>query len=245
MTPKEADGAAQQYFAEQYDVIARYPLVAPRPILLSLDNPDHRQCRFCGRDPTQTRFRNDAHAVSNLLGNKSLFSLNECNDCNTYLGQKFEDHLGKWSNLARVLARVPGKKNKVPKFKGGDGLVVEAVAHGLSIHVPYPHSPDELMTNGMPEEIELTGDTSSQSHGGPDRHADHHVVHPQRRDLRHAKTAAARQANDDTITSLVRCFGHDREDCGQLAPRQDLAFVEVPNRNMHVTLLRESCWKRD
>jgi hypothetical protein len=164
MTPHEEDAAARRYFDEHYEVIAHHPLVAPRPILLPFDNPDRRQCRFCGRDTTQVKFKNDAHAVSNLLGNKSLFTLNECNECNTSLGQKYEDQLGKWSNLARAVAQIPGKKNKKPKFKGDDGLVVEAVESGLSIHVPTPHSPDELLANGVPEEIELTGDTSSQPH---------------------------------------------------------------------------------
>jgi len=131
MTPREEDAAARQYFAEHYEIVVHYPLVAPRPILLPLDNPDRRQCRFCGRDTTQAKFKNDAHAVSNLLGNKSLFSLSECNDCNTSLGQKYEDQLGKWSNLARAVAQIPGKKNKKPKFKGADGLVVEAVESGL------------------------------------------------------------------------------------------------------------------
>src|SRR5262245_17552901 len=120
MTPTEEDAAARQYFAEHYEVILHHPLAAPRPILLPLDDPDGRRCRFCRRDSTQTRFKNDAHAVSNLLGNKSLFSLNECNDCNTSLGQKYEDQLGKWSNLARALAQVPGKKNKKPTFKSAD-----------------------------------------------------------------------------------------------------------------------------
>jgi hypothetical protein len=95
MTPQEEDAAARQYFQEHYEVIAHYPLVARRPIFLPLDDPDRRQCRFCGRDTTQAKFKNDAHAVSNLLGNKSLFSLNECNDCNISLGQKYEDQLGK------------------------------------------------------------------------------------------------------------------------------------------------------
>lgn len=122
---REEDAAAQQYFAEHYDVILHYPLVAPRPILLPFDSPHLRRCRFCRLDATQRRFKNDAHAVSNLLGNKSLFSPNECNDCNTSLGQKYEDQLGKWSNLARTVAQVRGKKNKKPKFKGADGLVVE------------------------------------------------------------------------------------------------------------------------
>ncbi len=162
MTPQEQDAAARQYFDEHYEVITQHPLVAQRPILLPLDNPHRRACRFCGRDTTQAQFKNDAHAVSNLLGNKSLFSLNECNDCNKMLGQKYEDQLGKWSNLARAIAQVPGKKNKKPKFKGDDGLVVETVATGLSIHVPSPHSPDKLLAGRIPDEIKLCGDTSSQ-----------------------------------------------------------------------------------
>ena len=50
MTPREEDAEARQYFDEHYEIIAHHPLVAPRPILLPLDNSDRRQCRFCGRD---------------------------------------------------------------------------------------------------------------------------------------------------------------------------------------------------
>jgi hypothetical protein len=108
-------------------------------------------------------FSNNAHAVSNLLGNKSLFSPNECNDCNQLYGQKYEDHLGKMSNLARALAQIPAKKNNKPKFKSND-LRVESVDNGLSIHVPTPHSVDYLLADGLPDLIQLTGNTTSQPH---------------------------------------------------------------------------------
>ena len=66
--------------------------------------------------------------------------MNECNVCNTLLGQQYEDHLGKWSNLARTLAQIPGKKNKKPTFKSGDGkLRVESDKSGLTINVPTPY----------------------------------------------------------------------------------------------------------
>lgn len=163
MTPSKMHSAAQQYFDEHYEVSIRQPLVAPRPILLPPDDAGQRRCRFCGQDSSQTSFIHDAHAISNLLGNKSLFSPNECDDCNRRFGQQYEDHLGKWSNLARALAQVPGKKNKKPTFKSND-LRVESISTGLSIHVPSPHSVDDLLVDGPPDAIDLTGNTASQPH---------------------------------------------------------------------------------
>ena len=163
MTDREMYVAAGQHFDERYDVALRHPLVAPRPIMLPADDLAQRRCRFCGRDSTEVSFSDDAHAISNLLGNKSLFSPNECNDCNRRYGQKYEDHLGKWSNLARALAQIQGKKNKKPTFKSND-LRVESVASGLSIHVPSPHSEEELLADGVPVVIELTGNTAAQPH---------------------------------------------------------------------------------
>lgn len=159
----ETQATARQYFGERYEVVLRHPLVAPRPIMLPPDDPARRRCRFCGHDSTQVSFSDDAHAISNLLGNKSLFSPNECNKCNRRYGKKYEDHLGKWSNLARALAQIPGKKNKKPTFKSHD-LRVESVEAGLSIHVPTPHSVDDLLADGLPDVIELTGNTASQPH---------------------------------------------------------------------------------
>ncbi len=163
MTPRQMHAAARQYFDERYVVVLRHPLSAPRPIMLPLDVLAQRRCRFCGRDSTEVCFSDDAHAISNLLGNKSLFSPNECNVCNRLYGQKYEDHLGKWSNLARALAQIPGKKNKRPTFKSND-LRVESATSGLSIHVATPHSVDELLAYGVPDVIEVTGNTASQPH---------------------------------------------------------------------------------
>jgi hypothetical protein len=163
MKAEEQDEAARAYFAERYEIIARYPLIASRPILIPVDNVTRRLCRFCGQGTPTVKFKNDAHAVPNLLGNKSLFTMNECDECNRSLGQKYEDHLGKWSNLMRAVRQVPGKKNKKPSFQSKDGkLRIDSTDSGLKIRVPSPQTVADLFVNGIPELIELTGDTSSQ-----------------------------------------------------------------------------------
>ena len=36
-----------------------------------------------------------AHAAPDFLGNASIISMNECDDCNDYFGRDCEDHLSK------------------------------------------------------------------------------------------------------------------------------------------------------
>jgi hypothetical protein len=49
-----------------------------------------KPCRFCGgKEPVKT-LRKRAHAVSELLGNKIMVSLYECDDCNKRLELAFE-----------------------------------------------------------------------------------------------------------------------------------------------------------
>ena len=161
MTTGEREAAQVKYFTERYGVIAHFPFVAPRPFrLCDHDDETKRRCRFCGRGKPEVTFRKEAHAVPHLLGNKSILSLNECDECNAYLGQ-YEDQLGKWSLFARALSRIPGKKNKMPTFKGSAGkLRIEPDGNGASLHLPAPHSPDELRAG----EITIEEDTASQTY---------------------------------------------------------------------------------
>lgn len=70
------------------------------------------ECRFCGGKPPGRTFRKRAHAVSELLGNKVMMSLYECDDCNARFSA-FEDDLGKMTLPARSIGGVIGK-NGVP-----------------------------------------------------------------------------------------------------------------------------------
>jgi hypothetical protein len=112
MPPREDDAAARAYYADRYDVVCEYGFVTKPPIRLNDHNPKcqtARRGRFCRRGTDTMTFAKKAHAVSELLGNKTIRSMNECDDCNTYFATEFEVHLGNWSQFPRSVAQVKGK----------------------------------------------------------------------------------------------------------------------------------------
>lgn len=74
------------------------------------------ECRFCAGKPPRRTFRKQAHAVSELLGNKIMESLYECDDCNERFSA-FEDDLGKMTKPFRSVGGVKGKRG-VPTLVG-------------------------------------------------------------------------------------------------------------------------------
>jgi hypothetical protein len=167
MTPEEADAAARKHYAEFYEVLARHPFVADRPILLA-DHPREdraaRRCRFCLRGEPEAAFESVAHAVPEFLGNKAILSLNECDDCNARFATEYEDHLSKWSLFARSVSQVRGKKKK-PTFKNpSETLRVGAGASGLEIRLTDPGPREELVRQGEPFSFTLPADATSQPH---------------------------------------------------------------------------------
>jgi len=72
MLPHKYDRFIREHFAQRYDVIRQAWLVRDEPQLL----PDHVteadcRCRFCRRGTPDVSFRKVAHAVSEMLGNRS------------------------------------------------------------------------------------------------------------------------------------------------------------------------------
>lgn len=107
---------AQAFYDEHYEVAADYPLVADQPIFLS----DHttlseRKCRYCTRSSPEVTFRARAHAASAFLGNRSLFSKNECFACNQGLADQYEDHLAKKLMFLRAVGQIRGR-NRMPTY---------------------------------------------------------------------------------------------------------------------------------
>ena len=68
--------------------------------------------------PQASRFGRGAHAIPELLGNKSLFTKYECDSCNQMFGTGIENDHGTWSKPMRTIARIVGKKG-APSIKGG------------------------------------------------------------------------------------------------------------------------------
>ena len=131
-----------------------------------LNSVTHRRCRFCGRGKPVVRFRKLAHAVSDFLGNQSIISMNECDECNTFFGEGCEDHLSKVTMLLRTHADIPRKDSVESTFKDrihDENLRIDSSPGALNIRIPEPNSVDDLLVDGeLPETISLGGDLRSQ-----------------------------------------------------------------------------------
>ena len=70
------------------------------------------------------------------IGNKSLLTYYECDDCNRSFGQGCENDFGNWSLPMRTMSRINGKEG-IPSLKQGPGNAwrVDEHATGLKINV--------------------------------------------------------------------------------------------------------------
>lgn len=93
--------------------------VAEKNIKIGESDKSIRQCRFCGRGiSTGAKFKSEAHAISEALGNKTIILNEECDDCNSYFDQFIERDLITYLNLFRTFFGIMNKSNKVPTIKG-------------------------------------------------------------------------------------------------------------------------------
>jgi len=106
-------------FLEEYQIIAAYKIDEEdrKPVILGAKE---FKCRFCGRQKPEVTFRKRAHALPESIGNKSLFSHYECDDCNGRFGRDLETHLASFMHLNHTMFGVIGK-NGYPKFKLTNG----------------------------------------------------------------------------------------------------------------------------
>ena len=94
------------------------------------DDSEKRVCRFCGKTKADgVTFDHESHAISEALGNKTLFCNEECDDCNKRLAH-IEDNLSvAYLEIRRSLYGITGKKgvNSV----AGQNFVLDAKAHQM------------------------------------------------------------------------------------------------------------------
>ncbi len=83
-----------------------------------LGNKEPKICRFCNRDSSSTTFKMNAHVLPEFMGNKSLLSYYECDQCNSHFS-KYETALSNFGGIMNTLSLLQGKKS-VPKFKSKD-----------------------------------------------------------------------------------------------------------------------------
>lgn len=81
-----------------------------------IQDKDRRVCRFCHQTTPTVTFDKEAHVVPQLLGNRSLLSVYECDVCNQKFGTGIENDLGNWTKPYRTVLLVPGQDG-VPSIK--------------------------------------------------------------------------------------------------------------------------------
>jgi hypothetical protein len=106
---------ARRYYADNYDILRHWDLRSGSNIWLGSKGD---ACRFCGRNGPEVTFKKIAHAIPESLGNKSLRSHYECDECNHRFGTTIENDLGNWSKPMRTFARIRGSSG-IPAMKGG------------------------------------------------------------------------------------------------------------------------------
>jgi hypothetical protein len=150
----------RQFFSD-YRVVQSFDFESCERTLLD-DEATLRTCRYCRRSIPDVRFKSEAHAVPHFLGNTKVFTKNECDTCNSFLGREYEDHLAKWSHLFRAAVGIVGK-NGVPVFKSKD-IRLETSSNGLSIAYQNPDfSPSDVDLRNFSTH-KLLGDNPSQSY---------------------------------------------------------------------------------
>ncbi len=131
---------SRHVYRDRYEILANYYFIDNKRVYLPTSSPSN--CRFCSRSSPDVTFIHKAHAVPVCLGNKTLFSKNECDSCNAFFGDTIESHLGNVTLNSRVLGGVPNRKG-LPSHHG-DGwsskiengvIVIEEGSKDLNVRV--------------------------------------------------------------------------------------------------------------
>jgi len=124
--------ARSAWYDTHYEVISHDYLSSERKRFLGAEQ--QQICRYCGQGRPATSFSMEAHAISLLMGNKTLFDALECDACNAHFGKALEDHLAKWMHPFRTMGRIDGR-NGAPNWKSRDGQSRIEVANASNLRI--------------------------------------------------------------------------------------------------------------
>ena len=88
-----------------------------RPYYVGEVEKKKRICRYCGKSEPEVTFRKKGHAISEALGNKTIVTRDECDECNGKFGSGIEESIIEYLNIHRVFFAIKGKDG-VPSLKG-------------------------------------------------------------------------------------------------------------------------------
>lgn len=126
----------RKFYGENY-VLHKEIVLKNVPLYIGENQWNERVCRYCNRKNGETKFRNrNAHTLPESIGNKTLFSNDECIDCNTYFGSTLESDFGNFTLFDRLFFGIQGKSNQPPKYKNRDVKCQNTISqNGCSIQL--------------------------------------------------------------------------------------------------------------
>ena len=110
--------AEQEFtFSLNYQVVARYRLDGAGP--QTLGDPDDPRCRFCERTSPRATFSEARAALPSVLGNQSVHSVEECDDCHAQFDESAGGDLERFVRAIRLGGYEPPQAYvPVAAFKG-------------------------------------------------------------------------------------------------------------------------------
>lgn len=115
MTSQEAYYAMLKRLGDDYEPLVCFHLNKEDEIMLS--ESVSGKCRFCDKMEPEVTFRKIAHAIPHFIGNRTLKSTYECDECNgkfSALESSFSQFMSFYHTFAHVCK---GGGAKVPKFR--------------------------------------------------------------------------------------------------------------------------------
>lgn len=116
-----------------YEPLVVYHLKDEDEIMLG-DPAAKRTCRFCGRTESAVTFKKVAHAIPHFIGNRTLKSLYECDECNGKVFSPMESQFSQFMSFYHTFYHV-SKGGKVPTFRNNSKEKSKIVVDGGTIKI--------------------------------------------------------------------------------------------------------------
>jgi hypothetical protein len=113
--PTKSQNNDMAWFEEHYDML--FKLITLEMDKIELGDSIDKKCRYCGKTDKETTFKNISHAFPELMGNKKIIDLLECDACNKHFSEMLDNDLANWLQITRSLIKTKGKNNKIPNYK--------------------------------------------------------------------------------------------------------------------------------
>lgn len=129
------------WFKFRYDVLKKYNFKKGDKKTY-IGNKESRTCRYCGATDKK-KFKMEAHAFPELMGNHYLIDYEECDECNNKFAVNIENHFGKWTAPWRTMERIDGK-NGIPAYQSYNRETEVRAANSRNISI-FTKSIDQLI----------------------------------------------------------------------------------------------------